>query len=234
MPPDRPNIAMASGITADAGSGRRNSRVGCSQARAVADTADQPPAPRQRTGQPPAEHHAPDGGAGEGGQLAIAQALQQAGQRRLGRGQKGTLLTALLVARGPTTGPAGPPAPPANRRLRPALAGGAFMAGLPCGAPRHLQRRVRGVDRVADEADPEQPGQHQRRVQALLRDHHRVAHAVRVGGDLHRHRHHQRNGHAQPQSHEQPRQHGGQHDPAESAAGGSSSARATSSSCGST
>ena len=59
---------------------------------------------------------------------------------------------------------------------------------------------------------PGQPGQHERRVQALLRDHHRVAHAVRVGRDLHRDGDHQRNRHTQAQRHEQARHHGRYHD----------------------
>jgi hypothetical protein len=89
------------------------------------------------------------------------------------------------------------------------------MRRLRAHAPGHraLQRECCGVDRKTDGAHPTQPGQHQRRVQALLRDDQRVAHAVGVGGNLHRHRHHQRNRHAQAQRHEQPRHDGRADDP---------------------
>jgi hypothetical protein len=46
----------------------------------------------------------------------------------------------------------------------------------------------------------------------LLRDHQRIAHAVRVGGNFHGHSHHQRDRNTQPQRDEQARHHGGQHD----------------------
>ena len=49
MPPDRPKMAMASGITAEAGSGRMNSSVGPTQARAAALLPTSAPSPMPAT-----------------------------------------------------------------------------------------------------------------------------------------------------------------------------------------
>ena len=57
---DRPNSEMASGITAEAGSGRKNSSVGSTQARARADMPTSAPSvmpPTQASSQPCTMRH---------------------------------------------------------------------------------------------------------------------------------------------------------------------------------
>ena len=209
----RPKIEIASGIS---GRGRqradeleRRLQPGAHRRR----DADQPRRAAMPTGrgQQPAFDHALHGLPSVSRAGRLAQALG-AGLPAVASGVgRNTRLTQLGVAGQPTTAR---PAPRA-RRAEPTQSAerGAFMAAA-AHAPRHapLQPQHARVDRIADDADPAQPGQHQRRVEALLRDHHRVAHAVRVGGDLDRHGDHQRDRHAQAQRHEQPRHDRRQHD----------------------
>src|SRR5690606_5435765 len=64
-------------------------------------------------------------------------------------------------------------------------------------ALRHasLQQQGQLIDHIAHDAYPEQPGQHQGGLHALLGDHDGIAHAMRVSHDRYGNRHHQRNGH---------------------------------------
>ena len=168
MPGLRPKIEIASGNSAEAGSGRMNSSVGCSQARTAGETPISAPSstPNSEASSQPSSMR-PTVAQREAQELAVAIAVEveafgEARERGLRRGQEDA------------ADPAGAGSPPttarsarrarrpsrASRRARAACvrSGAASLRRPHASRHRALQAQHRRVDDKADDADPDQPG----------------------------------------------------------------------------
>ena len=205
----RPKIAIATGMTAEAGRGRRNSSVGPIYSRAaLEEPISAPSATPDDRGDQPAAEHVLDRAHQLGAEVLVQRGrVHSAVQARAGVGRN----------TGETSLQRGDLAPEADesrraRRGPPGARRSAFIAPPPA-APRGRTGALcantsAGVEAVADDADPDEIGEHQFGPQRLARRHHAVAETDRIDGDLDGHGDDQRNARREPERDEDARQRG--------------------------